>query len=94
MSISFIMDVHVPLPITEQLRRRGVDVLTTQEDGSDEMDDDVLLEHAQHLGRVVFTQDLRFKAMAEDWVRQGRAFAGLISVTKIKESDLLCVISN
>ena len=78
MPVPFIMDVHVPLPITEQLQRRGVDVLTTQEDGSDEMDDDVLLEHVRHLGRVVFTQDIRFKAMAEDWLRQGRPFAGLI----------------
>ncbi len=72
------MDVHVPLPITEQLRRRGVDVLTTQEDGSDEMEDDDLLAHAGDLGRIVFTQDIRFKAMAEDWQRQGRSFAGLI----------------
>jgi predicted nuclease of predicted toxin-antitoxin system len=72
MAVPFIMDVHVPLPITEQLRRRGIDVLTTQEDGSDEMEDDVLLEHARALGRVVFTQDIRFKAMAENWVGQGR----------------------
>jgi hypothetical protein len=26
----------------------------------------------------VFTQDIRFKAMAEDWQRQGRPFHGLV----------------
>jgi hypothetical protein len=28
------MDVHVPLPITRGLRRRGVDVLTAQDDNT------------------------------------------------------------
>ncbi len=34
MAISFYMDVHVPFATTEQLRRRGVDVLVAQEDGA------------------------------------------------------------
>jgi len=33
-AIGLYMDVHVPQAITEQLRRRGVDVLTTIEDDS------------------------------------------------------------
>jgi hypothetical protein len=72
------MDVHVPQSITDQLRRRGADVLTAIEDGWAERDDGDLLEHARELGRVVFTQDIRFKALAEDWQRQGRSFAGLV----------------
>ena len=72
------MDVHVPQPITEQLRRRGVDVLTAIEDNAKEFPDDVLLEHCFQLQRVLFTQDIRFKALAEDWQRRGRPFAGLI----------------
>jgi hypothetical protein len=72
------MDVHVPGAITAQLRRRGVDVLTAIEDGCDELPDDELLEHARSIGRVLFTQDIRFKAMAEDWQRQGRPFTGLL----------------
>ena len=35
MSVSFLMDVHVQSAITTGLRRRGVDVLTAQEDGPD-----------------------------------------------------------
>ncbi|WRH67152.1 MAG: hypothetical protein RSE13_01415 [Planktothrix sp. GU0601_MAG3] len=27
---------------------------------------------------MLFTQDIRFKAMAEDWQRQGKTFTGLI----------------
>lgn len=78
MTISLYMDVHIPQAITDQLRRRGVDVLTAIEDDSAELPDDELLERANELGRVLFTQDIRFKALAEDWQRQGRPFAGLI----------------
>lgn len=72
------MDVHVPQAITDQLRRRGVDVLTAIEDGAAELPDDQLLEHVHRLGRVIFTQDIRFKAMDEDWQRENRSFSGLI----------------
>jgi hypothetical protein len=78
MSVSLYMDVHVPQAITDQLRTRGVDVLTAIEDGSNQLPDDELLERAQTLGRVLFTQDIRFKVLAEDWQRQGRPFAGLL----------------
>jgi hypothetical protein len=72
------MDVHVPQSITDQLRRRGVDVLTAIEDDSAELADEALLERASSLERVLFTQDIRFKALAEDWQRHQRPFAGLI----------------
>lgn len=78
MAIALYMDVHVPQAITDQLRRRGVDVLTAIEDNSAELTDEALLEHASSLGRVLFTQDIRFKALAESWQRQERPFAGLI----------------
>lgn len=32
MTVAFYMDVHIPIAITEQLRFRGVDVLTAIED--------------------------------------------------------------
>ena len=78
MSVPLYMDVHVPQSITDQLRRRGVDVLTAIEDGARKLPDDELLERARELGRVVFTQDVRFKALAEDRQRQEQPFAGLI----------------
>lgn len=78
MPVPFYMDVHVPQAITDQLRRRAVDVLTAIEDGARELADAELLRRAAELGRVVFTQDVRFKILAEDWQREGRPFAGLV----------------
>jgi Domain of unknown function (DUF5615) len=78
MAVALYLDVHVPRAIALQLRRRGVNVVTAIEDGSDELPDEELLERARTLGRVLFTQDLRFKALAHDWQRRGLPFAGLI----------------
>ena len=78
MTVRLYMDVHVPQPITDQLRRREVDVLTAIEDNAKELPDEALLGHCFQLKRVLFTQDIRFKALAENWQRQGKPFAGLL----------------
>jgi hypothetical protein len=77
MAVLLYMDVHVPQAITDQLRRRGVDVLRAIEDGRAERSDVELLERARALGRLLFTQDIRFKSLAENWRSSGRPFAGL-----------------
>jgi hypothetical protein len=38
-SLRLYMDVHTPLAITDALRRKGVDVVTAQEDGSRRLDE-------------------------------------------------------
>lgn len=43
MSVALYMDTHVHSAVTEQMRRRGVDVLTAQDDDSDDLDDEKLL---------------------------------------------------
>ena len=78
MGVKLHMDVHVPAVITDQLRRRNVDVLTAQDDGTTESEDTDLQERARKFGRVIFTQDIRFRALAEDWQRDARPFAGLV----------------
>ena len=78
MAVALFMDVHMDFAITSQLRRRQVDVITAQEDGSDQLDDDNVLTGASMLDRVVVTHDIGFKTLAEEWQRQGRPFAGLI----------------
>jgi predicted nuclease of predicted toxin-antitoxin system len=78
MTISLYMDVHIPQAITTQLRRRNIDVLTAQEDNTIELSDEQLLERSTALGRVLFTQDIRFRALAENWQRESKLFAGLI----------------
>lgn len=86
MAVPLYMDVHVPWAITDQLRRRGIDVLTAQEDESTESTDEQLLERALHLGRLLFTQDIRFKSRAEGWQRDGRLFAGLVFSYQLRGS--------
>ena len=72
------MDVHVPAAITAGLRRRGIDVLTSQEDGSDRLPDDRLLERSTQLGRVLFSQDDDLLSLAAGWQQEGTAFSGVI----------------
>jgi hypothetical protein len=45
------MDVHIRRAVTSALRLRSIDVLTAQEDGAAELDDDRLLQRATELGR-------------------------------------------
>jgi len=78
MAVKLYLDVHIPRAIRDQLRRKAVDVLTAQEDNAGTLTDEELLERATQLGRVLFTNDIGFKAMAEDWQRTGKLFAGLL----------------
>jgi len=78
MAVALYMDVHVPVAITEALRRRGVDVLTAVEDDAATLPDDALLERAHELKRLLFTQDIRFASLAYQWQAAGRSFSGLV----------------
>jgi predicted nuclease of predicted toxin-antitoxin system len=78
MPVRLYLDVQVDKAIHDQLHLRGVDVLRAQDDGAAEMTDNELLERVTDLGRVIFTQDIRFKAMAEEWQRAGKPFSGLL----------------
>ena len=82
MAVPLYMDVHVPESVAEQLRRRGVDIVTAVENGARRWSDDLLLDRARLLGRLLFTQDIGFKALAEQWQAEGRPFAGLAYVRK------------
>ena len=78
MALSFYMDVHVPLPITQGLRRRGIDVLTSQEDETRRLADDLLLQRATELGRVLVSQDTDLLRFASQWQRSTKPFSGLV----------------
>ena len=78
MPVPLYLDVHVDKAIHDQLRLRSVDVLRAQDNGAAELTDAEVLQHTTDLGRVLFTHDTRFKAMAEEWQRQGKPSAGLL----------------
>jgi predicted nuclease of predicted toxin-antitoxin system len=80
------MDENVSREVVLALRRRGVDVLTAQEDGLDATADVVLLTRATSLGRALFTHDKDLLLEASRRMHSGDAFSGVIYVHQIKIS--------
>ena len=78
------MDHHVRGAVTAGLRRRGIDVLTAFDDGRAQVSDEELITRATELGRVLFTQDDDFLAIADDWQRVGRHFAGVVYAHQLR----------
>ncbi len=89
--VSLYMDVHVKESITRGLRRRGVDVLTAQEDSTAMLDDALLLDRAAALNRLVFTQDDDFLAEAHRRQTQGEPFAGVAYTHQLNASISRCI---
>src|SRR5258706_14247052 len=78
MALNFYIDHNVHGEITNGLRERGRDLLTCAEDRTDRLDDDLFLQRATELRRVVFIQDTDFLAITTQWLRSGREFAGVV----------------
>lgn len=72
------MDENVKGAITRQLRRRGLDVVTVQEDGYEGQPDPLVADRATALGRVIFTQDEDLLAEATQRQETGVPFPGII----------------
>lgn len=89
--VSLYMDVHVKEAITRGLRRRGVDVLTAQEDGTATLDDALLLDRAAALNRLIFTQDDDFLVEASRRQIKGEYFAGVIYVHQLHATIGQCI---
>jgi hypothetical protein len=85
------MDVHVRNEITEGLRRRNVDVLTAQQDGTTALQDPALLDRATALGRVLFSQDEDLLAEAAARQRSGQGFGGVIYAHQLNVTIGQCV---
>lgn len=68
-------DVHVVFAIVQALRRRGMDVVTVQDRGHDESEDDELLAEALADERVMLTNDADFLVLAGQLGSQGNTFA-------------------
>jgi hypothetical protein len=66
------------MSVTAALRRCGLDVVTSQEDGTDRLADDRLLERAKALGRILFTQDQDLLRIASAQQETGESFPGIL----------------
>ena len=84
MSLRLYFDHHVPRAIAIGVRQLGIDVLTTEADGTADRDDEFLLQRATDLGRVVFTQDRDFLALAAAWQRSRREFTGMVYAHQLR----------
>lgn len=91
MSLGLYMDVHVPLPITRGLRRRAVDVLTAQEDGTTRFTDPELLSRARERGRLLFSQDEDLIVEAVKCQRAGEPFATVMFARQLDLSIGRCI---
>jgi hypothetical protein len=74
------MDVHVPRPIVLGLRLPGVDVLTAQEDGSDQYPDVQILDRAGELERVLVSGDKHLLFEAARRQKASVEMAGVIFI--------------
>jgi predicted nuclease of predicted toxin-antitoxin system len=91
MSLGLYMDVHVPRPITRGLRRRGVDVLTAQDDGATRLEDPDLLDRATALGRILFSQDEDLIAEGVRRQRNSQPFATVVFARQLELSIGRCI---
>jgi hypothetical protein len=85
------MDEQVPKPITKELRRRGIDILTVQEDNRQGTADVDLLDRATELQRVIFSQDQDFLIEANLRQFNGVSFTGVIYARQTRVSIGDCV---
>jgi predicted nuclease of predicted toxin-antitoxin system len=91
MSLGLYMDVHVPLAISRGLRRRGVDVLTAQDDGTTRVADADLLRRAMELERILFSLDEDFIVEAVKCQRAGMSFATVVFARQLDLSIGRCI---
>lgn len=91
MSIALYIDENVARQVTIGLRLRGVDVLTVQEDGRTGYSDEIILERANELNRVLFSQDDDFLAKATRRQIESKEFSGIIYAHKLRVSIGDCV---
>jgi predicted nuclease of predicted toxin-antitoxin system len=76
------MDECVRGQIISGLLRRGIDVQTAVRDGFSKADDDVILDRATQLQRLVYTEDDDFLAEANSRQTGGIHFVGVVYANK------------
>ena len=57
MALSLLCDEHIPYPIVEGLRRRGLNVATVQEIGLSSAEDKTIMDRGRKEGRIIYTRD-------------------------------------
>jgi hypothetical protein len=71
-------DENVKAAIVAGLRLRGMDLVTAQERGQRQTDDEQLLVTATAEGRLLLTNDTDFLRIHGEWMATGRTHAGIV----------------
>ncbi len=91
MAVGLYMDVHIPRVITNGLRLRDVDVVTSQEDETTTLADAKLLDRATELGRILYSQDDDLLADASYRLSKNIPFSGVIYSHQLKSPIGICI---
>jgi len=75
--LKYFTDKHIPKAVTEQLRKRGVDILRCEDVGMDMASDSELLEFATQENRALISFDKDFPLRHDEWQRSGKHHAGI-----------------
>ena len=86
MSVPLYFDHNMQFAVVIALRERGVDVLTTRDDGCDRHPDSQVLDRAAALSRVVVTHDQDFLELAAERLATSTEFPGIIFCHLAKSS--------
>lgn len=91
MKVRYYLDVHVKGQVARGLALRGIDVLTAQEDGSDEVPDELLLARASELGRILISHDTDLTRIANGLSDSGISFSGVFYChqSRLSPGDLI-----
>lgn len=95
MKIRLYLDEDVDMALAVALRRRGIDVLTTQEAANIRLRDEDQLKFATQAGRVFFTHNCGdFARLHKETIREGRSHAGIILSDQLPVGVSLRRLSN
>jgi len=91
MALALYLDHHVPRAITAGLRTRQIDVLTAYEDGMHDATDDILLNRASQLQRLLFSQDDDLIKEATRLQQEGVTFYGVVYAHQLRIPIGACI---
>lgn len=90
MKVRLYLDEDVNVALAPALRRRGIDVLTTQEAGNVQRRDEDQLAFAIQAGRVFPTHNRRdFARLHKKTIGEGRSHTGVILSDQLPLGELL-----
>lgn len=78
LSVKYYTDKHVPKAISNELHKRGIDVVRCEEVGLGNAADETHLEYATRENRVVITSDEDFTRLHKSWIEQNKSHAGIL----------------